>query len=270
MLAEVNVESSLVDAKAVVTEATDASKVSVPLAPAVPVSQEVQPTDPPPPPPAEEPTVVHRQSQEQLAILEEMTLVLEGLADVDDGFRALMADHGLTPERLAAADGLNRAAYVAVAGRRQADAAVMAGAAAQRNAYRQCRTAIVAFRQVLRTVIRDDAGRIALALDEPLPDALMGFAAVSAEALEAARLESYATLLGMVSYDAGRIANLQALLDDFTSLAARHRAAQKAASRATAVRDAAVLEVRVALRQIKVEVYALLRRFPHLSVPTGF
>lgn len=270
MLAEVKDVSSTVATEEAETEAAGATEVGAPPATAAPVAQAVAPTDPPPSPPAEEPTVVHRQSQEQLAILEAMSLMLEGLADVDDGFRVLMADHGLTAERLATADGLNRAAYATVAARRQADAALVAAAVAQRTAYRQCRTAIVAFRQVLRTVIRDDAGRIALALDEPLPDALMGFAVVSAEALEAARQEPHAALLGMVGYDAGRIASLQALLDDFTLLAARHRAAQKAASRATAVRDVAVQEVRVVLRQIKVEVNALLRRFPHLSVPTGF
>ena len=51
---------------------------------AAPMAQE-EPTTPPPP--EEEPTIVHRQSQEQLDLLEEMTLALEGLADVDDAFR---------------------------------------------------------------------------------------------------------------------------------------------------------------------------------------
>ena len=239
-----------------------------PQASTAPQAQE-EPTDPPPPPP-EEPVVVHRQSQEQLAVLEEMTLALEGLADVDDAFRALMADHGLTPERLAAALVLNQSAYAAVAARRQADALVSAASAAQRNAYRQCRTAVVAYRQVARTVIRDEAGRIALGLDEPLPGTLLTFAAATAESLEAAATEPYVTLLAIVGYDAERIASLQALLAAFNLLAAQHRAALKAAERATAARDAAVNEVRVVLRQIKAEVYALLRRYPFLSTPTGF
>ena len=223
-----------------------------------------------PPPRAEEPTVVHRQSQKQLAVLEEMTLVLEGLADVDDAFRALMAAHGLTPARLAAALVLTQSAYAAVGVRRQADSAVALTAARQRAAWHHSRTAVVAFRQVARTIIQDEAGRIALAIDERLPYAHVAFATTVTEGLDGAEIEPYATLLAGAGYDAERIAELRALLAAFTLLATQHRAAQKAAERATAARDAAVNEVRVALRQIKAEVVALLRRYPHLSTPTSF
>jgi len=258
------VEPSGAVAGAVVGEAA----TPAPPASTAPQAQE-EPTDPPPPPP-EEPVVMHRQSQEQLAVLEEMTLALEGLADVDDAFRALMADHGLTPERLAAALVINQSAYAAVATRRQADAMANAASAAQRNAYRQCRTAVVALRQVARTVIRDEAGRIAVGLDEPLPGTMLTFAAATAESLDAAATEPYATLLATVGYDAERIASLQALLAAYNLLAVQHRAALKAAERATAARDGAVNEVRLVLRQLKAEVYALLRRYPFLSTPTGF
>ncbi len=267
--AEAPVEPPAPPAQPVQPTAEAPSESPAPATGAAPMAQE-EPTDPPPPPPEEEPTIVHRQSQEQLAILEEMTLALEGLANVDDAFRALMADHGLTPERLAAALVLNQSAYAAVAARRQADAMASAASAAQRNAYRQCRTAVVALRKVARTVIRDEAGRIAVGLDEPLPTTLLAFAAATAESLDAAETEPYATLLATVGYDAERIASLQALLAAYNLLATQHRAALKAAERATAARDGAVDEVRVALVQLRAEVYALLRRYPFLSTPTGF
>lgn len=281
MLAEIDVEAPSVEVEVGSPEAGSADAVEAPVEasgtgaesapPTAPAPQaQEEPTDPPPPPPARTSAVVHRQSQEQLARLDEMKLALEGLANADDAFRTLMADHGLTVARLAAALVLNQSAYAAVAARRQADALASAAAADQRNAYRQCRAAIVAFRQVIRTVVHDDAGRIALGVDEPLPLALAGYATVAAETLEAAQTEPYATLLATVGYDAERVARLQALLDAFTLLATRHRAAQKAAERATAARDGVVLEVRAVLRQIKAEVYALLRRYPFLSTPTGF
>ena len=61
-------------------------------------------------------------------------------------------------------------------------------------------------------------------------------------------------LLATVGYDAERIASLQALLAAYNLLATQHRAALKAAERATAARDGAVNEVRLVLRQLKADV----------------
>lgn len=221
------------------------------------------------PPPKPEPPVHHRQSQVQVALLEDHALLLEGLEGADDAFKVAMVEYALTPERFAANAALNVSANDAIGARLQAVAVAVGLTADQNAAFIQVRSAHSGFRQIARTAIRDEAGRIALGLDERMSGSMTTYANSAKQALTAALAEPYATLLAIAGYDAERITSIITLIDAFNLIAAQHRAAQEAAERATIVRDAAVAEVRVAYHQLKVEVRTILRRYPHLRPPVG-
>ena len=221
------------------------------------------------PPPKPEPPVHHRQSQSQVALLEDHALLLEGIEGADDAFKAAMVEYALTAERLAANAALNDNANEAIGARLQAIAVAVGLTAQQNAAFLQVRSAHSGFRQIARTTVRDEAGRIALGLDEPMSGSMTTYANSAKQVLLAALAEPYATLLAIAGYDADRITSIITLIEAFNLIAAQHRAAQEAAERATIVRDAAVAEVRVAYHQLKVEVRTILRRYPHLRPPTG-
>lgn len=221
------------------------------------------------PPPKPEPPVHHRQSQSQVTLLEDHALLLEGLEGADDAFKVAMVEYALTPERLAANAALNATAYDTIGARLQAVAVAVGLTANQNAAFLQVRSAHGGFRLIARTAIRDEAGRIALGLDERMSGSMTTYAKSAKQALLAAQAEPYATLLAIAGYDAERITSIITLIEAFNLIAAQHRAAQEAAERATIVRDAAVAEVRVAYHQLKVEVRTILRRYPHLRPPTG-
>jgi len=211
----------------------------------------------------------HRLSQQQLAHLDEMEALLEDLGGADEPRRLIMLENKLTPALLAEDAALLARARETISERRLATAAEKAAVDRQTAAFYQVRSAVGAFRQVARTVILDEAGRIALGLDERSSHKMTAFAKAAADSLAVAQQEPYASALALVGYDEERMAGIMTLIATFNQQAAQRRAAQKAAKRATEVRDAAVRAVCVALHQLKVEVGALARRYPQFRTLAG-
>ncbi|MCB0055256.1 MAG: hypothetical protein KDE24_37525, partial [Caldilinea sp.] len=216
------------------------------------------------------PHVRHRQSQEQLERLETLRLMLSGIAGADAVFRTAMADAGLLAGYLTDAETKLANAEVAVDARHTATAAALTATEARIRAELQVRASYTAFRQVCRTLFPNAAARMALKLDEAIPGDQAGLRRQIETALATADEEPYATQLAAATYGSERIVALRALLGALDTLIGAQAAAQHAAKQATIVRDAAVRDVLLVSRQIRAEVTALLRRYPHLTAPMGF
>jgi hypothetical protein len=223
----------------------------------------------------EEPTkakvrVHHRQWQRQLDKLTAMRVMLDGLDGVDEAFRTAMTAAGLGPDFLADAATKLIKAEQAVDARHEAQARAMAQTEVLAEDDYQARAAYSAFRQVARLVVTNGAGRMALKLDERVPQGLAGFRHHAETALSAAEEEPYASQLAAATFGPERIAALRGMLAGLLEAADAQAEAQHAARHATAVRDVMVRDALLAGRQIRVEVSVLLRRYRHLSAPQGF
>jgi len=220
--------------------------------------------------PVRKPRAHHRQAVEQLDLLLRYQEMRTGLAGAGDAFHALMPAHGLTPAFLAAGDALHTAAKDAIVRRHRATSAAVEATGAQSAAFHLARTEYMSFRKVGRTVVTETSGRVALLLDEAVPNRMEVFAQVAESALVTAQQEPYASLLASVTLGPERIADMLAAV---RALAAAMVARQIAAHRvtiATKTRNAAVDELRVFIYRLAVEVDTIVRAFPHLRTPTGF
>lgn len=212
----------------------------------------------------------NRQPQRQLAQLDEVALMLNGLATADEAFQAAMAEAGLIAGYLAECTARYAAAEQAVTTRHQAMVEALQATEALEAADIQARATFSAFRQVARTVVKSSSGRAALKLDEQPPKARAGFLHMATTALTTAQGEPYATLLATTTQPRERVAATLALLDALDGVATAQAEAQHRALLATQARDAAMHELAKMARQIKVEVRTLLRCHPGLRAPVGF
>ncbi len=220
--------------------------------------------------PASVPQERHRQSQRQLAQLNDVAQMLNGLATADEAFQAAMAGGGLLEGYLAECNARYVAAEQGIAARHQAMVDALAATEALATVDLQARAAFSAFRQVARTVMTSHSAWTALKLDEPIPDHRALFVQVAEGVLTAAQGEPYATLLGTATFGPARIAATLAMLDALEQAQTAQVAAQHRARTATLARDAAMRQLTTMARQIRVEVRMLLRCNPHLRAPVGF
>jgi hypothetical protein len=217
-----------------------------------------------------EPQERHRQSQRQLVQLDEVAQMLNGLATADAAFQSAMAGAGLMEGYLAECNARCAAAEQAVEMRHLAMIEALTATEALAAANFQARAAYSAFRQVARTVVTSSSGQAALDLDETTPTDRAVFLRTATAALTTAQGEPYASLLQAATFGPERVTATLATLDVLASAATAQAAAQHRAKLATQARNAAMRELALVARQIKVEVKTLLRRNPRLAPPVGF
>lgn len=222
------------------------------------------------PPAPTEPQSRRRQSQQQLAQLEEVAQMLNGLAAADASFQQAMVGAGLIEAYLAECHARYAAAEAAVEARHRAMIEALTATEMLAAANLQARAAYSAFRQVARTLVTSSAGQAAFKLDEATPTNRAAFVRMATAALTTAQEAPYASLLQGATFGPERITATLATLDVLTAAATAQSAAQHRALLATQTRDAAMHELGIVARQIKVEVRTLLRRNPQLAPPIGF
>lgn len=222
------------------------------------------------PPTPTEPHLRRRQSQKQLAQLEEVAQMLNGLAAADASFQQAMAGAGLIEAYLTECHARYAAAEAAVEARHRAMIEALTATEMLAAANLQARAAYSAFRQVARTLVTSSAGQAALKLDEAPPANRATFVRMATAALTTAQGAPYAALLQGATFGPERIAATLATLEALTAAATAQVAAQHRALLATQTRDAALRALGTVARQIKVEVHTLLRRNPQLAPPAGF
>jgi hypothetical protein len=254
MLAEQRVPSGVMTNGAARVEVASVAALAAPLAAPAPTAPQAR----------------RRQSQRQLARLDAVARMLDGLTTADAAFQSAMAGAGLMEEYLAECNARCAAAEQAVEVRHLAMIEALMATEALAAANFQARAAYSAFRQVARTIVTSSSGQAALDLDEATPTDRAAFLRTAAATLTTAQGEPYASLLQAATFGPERMAATLATLDVLATAATVQAAAQHRAKLATQARDAAMHELATVARQIKVEVRTLLRRNPQLAPPVGF
>lgn len=224
--------------------------------------------------PPKTPVPHNLQSEAIQTFLAESDDRLAGLEDVGEPLASLLPTIGISAERLAGVRNLYNATQGTVGTRSSAMVAEATATIDMQRVRQQVTSGMSALRQVARTLFPDEFidrdARLALQLDKPLPDRITFLVDRSRDVLAAARQDGCATRLAAAGYDSQRIDALEALIDALDLLYRARRQAHQAAVDATTLRNNSVDELRTAMRQLRVEVAALLRAHPEINPPADF
>ncbi len=239
------------------------------VAPAPVATGEETPPEPPRPP-----IVRHPQPEELLFYIGKADNFLKGLGAAEEPLASLLAANRITVERVAAAIAQLEATQAAMATRANAMLVESTAVIAMQRAYELAMIAYGTFRQVGRTVFSDREAdrnvRAALWLDLPIPGQIMLFVDTGREVLAVAKQEPQVTRLAAAGYDAERIDETLALFSALDMLYDARQTAHLAAKNATEARNATEANLRTTIRQLRLEVSAVLRANPGVNAPVGF
>jgi len=227
-----------------------------------------------PPEPPRPPIVRHPQPEEFHLFIGKADNFLKGLGAAEEPLASLLAANRITPERVAEALAQLQASQDAMAARAHFMLAESTAVIAMQRGHELAVIAYGTFRQVGRTVFSDREAdrnmRAALWMDLPIPRQIMLFLDTGREVLAMAKQEPQVTRLAAAGYDAERIDETLALFNALDTLYDARQAAQQAAKNATEARDATVADLRKTIRQLRLEVSAVLRANPGVNAPVGF
>ncbi|MCB0153105.1 MAG: hypothetical protein KIT77_28650 [Caldilinea sp.] len=227
-----------------------------------------------PPEPPRPPIVRHPQPEELFLYIGKADNFLKGLGAAEEPLASLLAANRITPERVAEAIAQLEASQAATDTRWQFMLAESTAVIAMQRGHNLAQIAYGTFRQVGRTVFSDREAdrnvRATLWLDLPIPGQIMMFLDTGRKVLAMAKQEPHVTRLAAAGYDAERIDETLALFNALDMLYDARQAAHLAAKNATETRDATVADLRTTIRQLRLEVSAILRANPGVSAPVGF
>ena len=227
-----------------------------------------------PPEPPRPPIVRNPQPEKYHLFIGKSDNFLKGLEGAEEPLTSLLATNRITPQRVAAAIAQLQASQDSLAVRGNAMLAESTAVIAMQRGHGLALIAYGTFRQVGRTVFPDREAdrnvRAALWLDLPIPRQIMLFVDTGREVLAMAKQEPQVTRLAAAGYDAERIDETLALFNALDMLYDARQTAQLAAKNATEARNATVANLRTTIRQLRLEVSAVLRANPGVSAPVGF
>jgi len=203
----------------------------------------------------------HTQPKADMDLLSDYQIIIEGLELAGEMLAPLLPAYGLTPEVVARHREERAAALAAVDARQMAIAAQRYAADEQRTRYDAMVSTMGIFRQLARAVV-DEAGEIALSLNEPLPTTIGIFFSLARQALRAAQAEPYASLLATTTFGPTRIAAALTELDELEETFYRRQQVDHDAKIATRARNDAMRVVRRSIRALRIELRALRRTHP--------
>ena len=203
----------------------------------------------------------HTQPKADMDLLSDYQIMIEGLELAGEDLAPLLPAYGLTPEVVARHREDHTAALGAIDARQMAIAAQRYAADEQRTRYDAMVSTMGIFRQLSRAVL-NTAGRVALALDEPLPSALGQFLLVARHSLTVAQAEPYASLLATTTFGPARLAAALTELDELEETFYRRQQVDHDAKMATRARNNAMRAVRRSIRALRIELRALRRTHP--------
>lgn len=235
-----------------------------------PLSAPAQATEPETPPVLRVRRSPHTQRVEYAELVAEAGIALSGLANAEEPLRTLLEENGITASYIARCSAQRDAALAATAARQQAIAAERQTTTAMNEAVERARWAVMALRQVARTVLTDSSAFASLGLDDEMPKSPALFVNEARRTLAAAQREPYAAMLGAAAFAAARLAEIEAEIDSVEAALVARREAQQRAVNATVIRDGEMARLRQSMHQMKVQVNAMLRRNPGMLPLVGF
>ena len=183
---------------------------------------------------------------------------------------ALLLEHGITPEYLAALEAQLVATLAANAARTEAIVAEQVAIKAMEERYVVALTALTTMRQVARTALPDRSMFSALNLGAPVSRRYGIFVGMAREALRAARAEPYASLLAAATYTPAQVEAALAQVDALEAALYARLHARTASTNAWKDRNRSVRELRRMVRPLHVQMRALLRHHPEFVTPAWF
>ena len=183
---------------------------------------------------------------------------------------ALLLEHGITPEYLAALEAQLVATLAANAARTEAIVAEQVAIKEMEERYAVALTALTTMRQVARTALPDRSMFSALNLGAPVSRRYGIFVGMAREALRAARAEPYASLLAAATYTPAQVEAALAQVDALEAALYARLHARTASTNAWKDRNRSVRELRRMVRPLHVQMRALLRHHPEFVTPAWF
>lgn len=183
---------------------------------------------------------------------------------------ALLLEHGVTPEYLAALEGQLAATLATISARTDAIVAEQHAIKALEDCFAVALTSLTTMRQVARTVVTARSAYTGLHLREPVPRSYDLFVELARDALRAAREEPCASQLAAATYTP---AFAERALEQVDALEAAYFArlqARTASTQAWMNRNRSVRELRRMVRPLHVQMRALLRHHPEFVTPAWF
>lgn len=214
------------------------------------------------------------QREDYASLLARIDDQLQGLEVANPLLRALLAEHGVTAEVLAARRAQYDAAQAEMSNRIIVAAAEASTVIAMNQARHAAEIAYGTFRQTARVAFPDrtDAADIYLALQltEAIPEATTLFVDRARLVLQAAQCEPIAGGLAAATFDAVRVADVLAAIEALDAAYKARRQAHAAAVAATRKRNDTVRALRRAMRPIALAVSAVLRLHPTVNRPADW
>ena len=183
---------------------------------------------------------------------------------------ALLLEHGVTPEYLAALEAQLAATLATISARTDAIVAEQHAIKALEDCFAVALTSLTTMRQVARTVVTARSAYTGLHLREPVPRSYDLFVELARDALRAAREEPCASQLAAATYTP---AFAERALEQVDALEAAYFArlyARTASTQAWMNRNRSVRELRRMVRPLHVQMRALLRHHPEFVTPAWF
>ncbi|MBK8799156.1 MAG: hypothetical protein IPM07_23895 [Anaerolineales bacterium] len=212
----------------------------------------------------------HTQPVNQAEALAAVGAMLTGLQMASDPLRTLLDGDGITATYIASCGAQRDAALAAREARQQAIAAEKQAVFDVNTLLDRSHCAVMALRQVARTVLTDSAAVTALGLNEEMPRSPALFVNEARRLLAVAQQPPYAAALVAAAYHTERLQEMLAEVAAVETAYGVRCDMECKARHATVARNIEFTKLNRAARQVKVQVKALLRRNPGTPLPAGF
>ncbi|MCB0048005.1 MAG: hypothetical protein KDE24_00460 [Caldilinea sp.] len=183
---------------------------------------------------------------------------------------ALLLEHGVTPEYLAALEAQLAATLATISARTDAIVAEQHAIKALEDCFAVALTSLTTMRQVARTVVTARSAYTGLHLREPVPRSYDLFVELARDALRAAREEPCASQLAAATYTPAFAERALAQIDALEAAIFARLYARTASTQAWMNRNRSVRELRRMVRPLHVQMRALLRHHPEFVTPAWF
>ena len=270
------VEEAGVAAEAVTMTADAVASVSPASAaqtlPATPPSEGEGTTDPEGDDEAQAPVVKQKQRVDYYRMVALVRRQIDSVRALDPLLAALLAERGVTTAYLTSLESQLEATLMALETRQaKMKAAQDAGVAVERAKF-IVQDALGTLRIVGRTVAAEgiEGDLTQLHLNDPLPRAMDLLILQARAAFEGAQAEPYASLLATAAYPPEAVEAALTAITVLEQLDLARGLAQKEAMQATENRDRAMRDLRRAVRPLRAQMRAVLRRHPEFVTPLGF
>lgn|GEM_PF-1568235 len=197
---------------------------------------------------------------------------LDSVRALEPAMATLLAERGVTPAYLTGLEAQLEVARLALDVRQGAMKAEQDAIDAMERGRVTVQDALGTLRLVARTVVAEgaDGDLTQLHLNDPLPRSTDLLIVQARAAFEGAQSEPYASLLATAAYSPAAVETALNALTVLEQLILARGLTHRAAMQATEARNRAVRDLRRAVRPLRAQMRAVLRRHPEFVAPYGF